>query len=104
MCAANLDVSVLSRQLPQVAPLLPIAMSPATSDDDIELTTGPAGHRKRVEAWPVQFLGPANIVENKTVTTVEADRARGEGDGEEEVTGLAEQQGHYTNDVLLSQI
>ena len=78
---APADVRRESRRLgpiaPKLAPLLPIAMSPATSDDeytDIELTTGPAGHRKRVEAWPVQFWA-GDSVENKTVTTVEADRA-----------------------------
>ena len=56
----------------KLAPLLPIAMSSAINDNDIELSPGMAGHRKRVEAWPVQFF-PGDSVEAKTVTTVEYD-------------------------------
>jgi hypothetical protein len=54
----------------KLAPLLPIAMTPAINDNNIELSM--AGHRKRVEAWPVQFF-PGDTVESKTVTTVEHD-------------------------------
>jgi hypothetical protein len=65
----------LAPMVPKLAPLLPIAMTtPPTSDDGIELTLGPAGHRKRVEAWPVQFW-TGDSIENRTVTTVEADPA-----------------------------
>ena len=75
---APAEVRRQSRQLapiaPKLAPLLPIAMTPPTSDEDMELTPGAAGHRKRVEAWPVQFWA-GDSVENKTVTTVEVDRA-----------------------------
>jgi hypothetical protein len=49
-------------------------MTPPTSDEDVELNPAPAGHRKRVEAWPVQFWS-GDSIENKTVTTVEADPA-----------------------------
>lgn len=40
---------------PKLAPLFPIAMTPVISDQDIELEPRLAGHRKRVEAWPVEF-------------------------------------------------
>ena len=56
----------------KLAPLLPIAMTAVTDDTIVELSPGIAGHRKRVEAWPVQFF-PGDTVESKTVTTVEHD-------------------------------
>ena len=55
-----------------MAPLLPIAMPPAINDNKIELSPGMAGHRRRVEAWPLQFFH-GDTVESKTVTTVEHD-------------------------------
>ena len=53
----------------RLAPLLPIAMTAVTNDTTIELSPGMAGHRRRVEAWPVQFF-PGDSVERKTVTTI----------------------------------
>ena len=58
---------------PKLAPLLPIALPPATSDDPIALEPGSSGHRKRVEAWPVQWWADDDAERRATVTFAEHD-------------------------------
>ena len=70
--AAHRDSRRPNLMVPKLAPLLPIAMSPMTSDEDIASTLGAAGHRQRVEAWPLElFVG--DVAENRTTTIVEHD-------------------------------
>lgn len=60
---------------PKLAPLLPIAMPPAASDEDVTAAApGTLGHRRRVEAWPVEFFA-GDVEANRTVTTVRYDAA-----------------------------
>ena len=60
-------------QAPKLAPLLPIALPPFTSDDPIASTPGSVGHRKRVEAWPVQMWATQEADERATIRTVKHD-------------------------------
>lgn len=67
--------SPYQQNAPGLAPILPIALPRPRLDDPIplELEPGHAGHRKRVEAWPVQLWPNHNTELSSNVTTVQYD-------------------------------
>ena len=75
---APADIRRASRhpvKAPGLAPLLPIALPPMTLDDPVASIPGNAGHRKRVEAWPVQMWASQKANQRATITTIEHDPA-----------------------------